>query len=112
MSRKQILALAGQIPPGCSTLFAGTEPSKTWFKGWRDRMAEIEPNLTIVLERGAEERSIKWFNSSNVNCWFKKFAELAKKHKFGEKQDYNSEFTWLCPERVIITDETSFSSGT
>ncbi|CAK9040279.1 Hypothetical protein (Fragment) [Durusdinium trenchii] len=79
-------------------------------------MKDKHPEIRTVTTRNRELQSSKWLNSDNLNDWFDALKKMAIRNGFARErlQSESSEvgeFVWKYSGRVIITDETSISSG-
>ena len=110
-------AAAFIVDPKVRQRFSDAVPSKKWFKLFLKRAKKINPSVTTAITRGTECRTLKWFNSNNVNWWFdtftRKIIELGFARAPTPEEKKDCEAVWLdnMLTRVVISDETCVSGG-
>jgi len=120
MGTKQILALANEYidDPAIKARFSEDGPTESWYKGFCERNKREVPELVRALERGTDCRTLKWFNSENVDWWFGLFNQKICDYGFARAPEPGEEVNigesvWLPDQlkRVCISDETCVSGG-
>ncbi len=114
MDGREIRELAGRMASGDTRLRFGSEgPTEQWYAAFKARAKTMNRGIVHVLQRSTDCRTLKWFNTRNINWWFDQFGRkikelgLARDPKPGEQ----GELVWVDRHRVIISDETCVSGG-
>ena len=109
MSRHKILGVADRMCEGLPGRENKDGLTLGWYRGWFARMRTKFTELVEVSCRTSDNRCREWFNEENYKWWFQQLIDITMKNGFVEK--VGEKYKWLCPERVMITDETCISGG-
>ena len=68
MGVREIYALAAEYAadPAIKARFSDDGPTVKWYKGFIERAKYSVPELVLALQRGTDCRTLKWFNTANV----------------------------------------------
>jgi hypothetical protein len=117
MGVREICALAAEyaVDPAINARFSDDGPTAKWYKGFIERAKQAVPELVLALQRGTDCRTLKWFNTANIDWWFGLFNDKIRKYGFARapKDGEEGESVWLpgMLQRVVVSDETCVSGG-
>jgi hypothetical protein len=84
MGRREVCALAWEFAddPKIKARFSAEGPTRKWYTGFIERAKLADPGLLLALQRGTDCRTLKWFNTPNVEWWFGLFNKKIRQYGF------------------------------